>query len=197
MTFQITVFCISLGAEMSKRGRFILLTFTEKCIIIISKLDFMQISVLTIHIVYYRFLQKSIAISKFDTVFCIFVKWSQLEEENMTEMYKRIKELCEENHMTVSQMCKELSITRSCLSELSKGRTERLSAENSTKIANRFGVSVQYLISGREEDFDTKLKYALFNGTLGVTDEMFDEVKQYAEMVMLREEAKRRKAGEK
>ena len=78
-----------------------------------------------------------------------------------------------------------------------KGRTERLSAENSTKIANRFGVSVQYLISGREEDFDTKLKYALFNGTLGVTDEMFDEVKQYAEMVMLREEAKRRKAGEK
>ena len=83
------------------------------------------------------------------------------------------------------------------LSELSKGRTERLSAENSTKIANRFGVSVQYLISGREEDFDTKLKYALFNGTLGVTDEMFDEVKQYAEMVMLREEAKRRKAGEK
>lgn len=197
MTFQITVFCISLGAEMSKRGRFILLTFTEKCIIIISKPDFMQISVLTIHIVYYRFLQKSIAISKFDTVFCIFVKWSQLEEENMTEMYKRIKELCEENHMTVSQMCKELSITRSCLSELSKGRTERLSAENSTKIANRFGVSVQYLISGREEDFDTKLKSALFNGTLGVTDEMFDEVKQYAEMVMLREEAKRRKAGEK
>lgn len=197
MTFQITVFCISLGAEMSKRGRFILLTFTEKCIIIILKPDFMQISVLTIHIVYYRFLQKSIAISKFDTVFCIFVKWSQLEEENMTEMYKRIKELCEENHMTVSQMCKELSITRSCLSELSKGRTERLSAENSTKIANRFGVSVQYLISGREEDFDTKLKYALFNGTLGVTDEMFDEVKQYAEMVMLREEAKRRKAGEK
>ena len=90
----------------------------------------------------------------------------------MTEMYKRIKELCEENNMTVSQMC--------------KGRTERLSAENSTKIANRFGVSVQYLISGREEDFDTKLKYALFNGTLGVTDEMFDEVKQYAEMVMLR-----------
>lgn len=157
----------------------------------------MQISVLTIHTVYYRFLQKSIAISKFDTVFCIFVKWSQLEEENMTEMYKRIKELCEENNMTVSQMCKELSITRSCLSELSKGRTERLSAENSTKIANRFGVSVQYLISGREEDFDTKLKYALFNGTLGVTDEMFDEVKQYAEMVMLREEAKRRKAGEK
>lgn len=72
MTFQITVFCISLGAEMSKRGRFIL-TFTGKCIIIISKPDFMQISVLTIHTVYYRFLQKSIAISKFDTDFCIFL----------------------------------------------------------------------------------------------------------------------------
>ena len=43
----------------------------------------------------------------------------------MTEMYKRIKELCEENNMTVSQMCKELSITRSCLSELSKGKIGR------------------------------------------------------------------------
>lgn len=73
MTFQITVFCISLGAEMPKKGgRFILLTFTEKCIIIIPKPDFMQISVLTIHTVYYRFLQKSIAISEFDTDFCIF-----------------------------------------------------------------------------------------------------------------------------
>lgn len=32
----------------------------------------MQISVLTIHTVYYRFLQKSIGIGKFDTDFCIF-----------------------------------------------------------------------------------------------------------------------------
>lgn len=32
----------------------------------------MQISVLTIHIVYYRFLQKSIGVSEFDTDFCIF-----------------------------------------------------------------------------------------------------------------------------
>ena len=71
MTFQITVFCISLGAEMSKKGGGGL-SFTGKCIIIISKPDFMQISVLTIHTVYYRFLQKSIAISKFDTDFCIF-----------------------------------------------------------------------------------------------------------------------------
>ena len=78
MTFQITVFCISLGAEMSKRGRFILLTFTEKCIIIISKPDFMQISVLTIHTVYYRFLQKSIAISEFDTDFCIFCEMTTI-----------------------------------------------------------------------------------------------------------------------
>ena len=32
----------------------------------------MQISVLTIHTVYYRLLQKSIAIGEFDTDFCIF-----------------------------------------------------------------------------------------------------------------------------
>ena len=115
----------------------------------------------------------------------------------MSEMYKRIEQLCKDSGITVSQMCRELSITRSCLSELSKGRTERLSTANASKIADRFGVSVQYLTEGREKNIDDELKFALFNGSEGVTDEMFDEVRQFAEMVRLREESKRGKAGEK
>lgn len=39
---------------------------------------------------------------------------------------------------------------------------------------------------------DEELKFALFNGTEGVTDEMFNEVKQFAEMVKMRENAKRK-----
>lgn len=75
MTFQITVFCISLGAEMSKKeGAVYPLDFYSKMYYNYIKARFMQISVLTIHTVYYRFLQKSISISKFDTDFCIFVK---------------------------------------------------------------------------------------------------------------------------
>ena len=76
---------------MSKRGAVYPLDFSEKCIIIISKPDFMQISVLTIHTVYYRFLQKSIGISEFDTDFCIFCEMITIGGRNMTEMYKRDK----------------------------------------------------------------------------------------------------------
>ncbi len=110
----------------------------------------------------------------------------------MSEMYKRIEELCRENNITVTQLCRELSITRSCLSELHKGRSETLSAKNTQKIAERFGVSVKYLTEGGSRDIDDELKFALWGGAEGVTDEMFEEVRQYAKMVKLREENKKK-----
>ena len=113
----------------------------------------------------------------------------------MSEMYERIEKLCKDNGMSVSKMCRELSITRSCLSELSTGRTERLSTVNAGKIADYFGVSVQYLTNGAEKKLDDELKFALFNGSDGVTDEMVAEVRQFAERVKLREDAKRRHGG--
>lgn len=39
---------------------------------------------------------------------------------------------------------------------------------------------------------DDDLKFALFNGAEGITDEMFDEVKAFAEFVRNREENKRK-----
>ena len=39
---------------------------------------------------------------------------------------------------------------------------------------------------------DDDLKFALFNGAEGITDEMFDEVKAFAEFVKNREENKRK-----
>ncbi len=40
---------------------------------------------------------------------------------------------------------------------------------------------------------DEDLKFALFNGTKGITDEMLEEVKKFAEMVKLREATKKEK----
>lgn len=60
-------------------------------------------------------------------------------------MYKIIDTLCKNEGITVSQMCNELSITKSCLSELSSGRTKTLSYKNQKKIADYFGVSTDYL----------------------------------------------------
>ena len=43
----------------------------------------------------------------------------------------------------------------------------------------------------RPEISDDDIKFALWGGAEGVTDEMFEEVRQYAEMVKMREERKK------
>lgn len=119
----------------------------------------------------------------------------------MFNMYKIIEELCQERSITVTEMCRELKINRSSLSELKQGRAKSLSADKTIKIANFFSVSPSYLtgeseiraIATNKGITDNDLKFALFNGADEITDEMFEEVKQFAEMVKLREEAKKNK----
>lgn len=62
-------------------------------------------------------------------------------------------------------------------------------------VADYFNVSVDYLLSRNvtNNDDSDDIKFALFNGSDGMTDEMFDEVKRFAEMVKLREDAKKGK----
>lgn len=119
----------------------------------------------------------------------------------MFNMYEIIEELCKEQSITVTQMCRELKINRSSLSELKQGRAKSLSADKTIKIADFFSVSPSYLtgeseireIATNKGITDNDLKFALFNGADEITDEMFEEVKQFAEMVKLREEAKKNK----
>lgn len=74
----------------------------------------------------------------------------------MSIMYNRINELCKEHNETVTSMCKKLSITRSCLSELAKGRTQSLSTSHTNKIAGYFGVSVAYLMGESNEMYPSE-----------------------------------------
>lgn len=66
------------------------------------------------------------------------------------------------------------------------------------KISNYFGIPKSAIIDEQtdlQEDTpitDNDIKFALFNGSEGITDEMYDEVKQFAEMVKLREEQKKK-----
>lgn len=117
----------------------------------------------------------------------------------MAETFKKIDSLCNERGISIAQMCRETGVSKSCISELKSGRTNNLSTTNAKKIANFFGVSIDFLssdvkangiIEAEERITDHDLKFALFNGSEGVTDEMFEEVKRFAEMVKLREEAK-------
>lgn len=116
----------------------------------------------------------------------------------MSTMYERIDSLCKERGTNVTAMCKELGIARSSLSELNSGRSKTLSAEKTAKIAAFLGVTVDYLL-GNEENApatsrsvsDDDIMFALFNGSDGITDEMYEEVKRFAQFIKERESGKR------
>lgn len=73
----------------------------------------------------------------------------QAEEESETNIvYKRVESLCRDKGETVTDMCRDTNISRTRLSELKTGRTQRLSTEILQRIAEYFGVSVDYLLNG-------------------------------------------------
>lgn len=122
---------------------------------------------------------------------------------NMDDLYKRIEDLCEGKGVTITKMCKESGASRASLTDLKKGRKQGLSAETLAKIATYFNVSVDSLLGvetkkapihkdGRAVS-DEDIKFALFGGDGEITDAMFDEVKRFAQMVKLREEAEKEK----
>ena len=78
------------------------------------------------------------------------------------------------------------------------------SGENIQALANYFGVTTDYLLTGEESEkaptqagerraSDEAIKFALFGGEGEITDAMYEEVKQFARMVRLREEAEKKK----
>lgn len=106
----------------------------------------------------------------------------------MAKMFEIIEGLCKARHTTITGMCRDLGIGRSTLTELKQGRSQSLSTSTTNKIAKYFNVSVAYLLGEGDEPqsrsaTDDEIKFALFGGTEGITDDMFDEVKAYAQFV--------------
>ncbi len=115
----------------------------------------------------------------------------------MSKLYERIESLCKENGINITKMCTQAGISRASLTDLKVGRSKTLNNFTMVKIAEFFNVTTDYLSGLTDVKIKTlnvdDLKFALFNEIDGITDEMFEEVKWYAEMVKLREEAKRKK----
>lgn len=105
----------------------------------------------------------------------------------MPETYKRIEQLCREKCVNITLMCKECGIPRASLTDYKKGRKKSLSAETLSKIAAYFGVTVDYLYGGASVVDERAVKVALFGGDGEVTDEMWNEVKRYAEYIKNKE----------
>ena len=71
------------------------------------------------------------------------------------------------------------------------------SGEVLSKIAAYFNVTTDYLLgndtsAAKDPATDEEIKFALFNGSEGVTDGMYEEVKNFAQMVKLREANKQK-----
>lgn len=122
----------------------------------------------------------------------------------MGEMYNRIVALCKERGIKPGRVCADTGLSRGMMSDLKMGRTKELSAKNTKIIADYFGVTTDYLLTGEETKkapppegervvSDDDIKFALFGGEGEITDAMYDEVKRFAQMVKLREEAEKKK----
>ena len=111
--------------------------------------------------------------------------------------------LCKRSNKKPSVVAAELGINKSNVSNWkNNGYTPR--GEALQKIADYFGVTADYLLTGEETEKaptpegervvnDEDIKFALFGGDGEITDAMYDEVKRFAQMVKLREEMEKKK----
>ena len=60
----------------------------------------------------------------------------------MDNMYEHIAALCKSKGVSVTQMCRDLGITRSALTELKSGRTQRLSIKYTKMILEYFDIDM-------------------------------------------------------
>lgn len=109
----------------------------------------------------------------------------------MSDLYNRIETLCRERKVSITTVCKESGASRASLSDLKMGRKQSLSAETLSKLANWFGVSIDYLLgaenapgeSPRRKITDAELKFALFGDCESITDADLADVQRYAAFV--------------
>ena len=66
-------------------------------------------------------------------------------------MYNKIEKFCDEQNISIHQMCTNLGISPSVISNLKNRKNQKgLSAENTAKIADFMGISVSELIKKGE-----------------------------------------------
>ena len=69
----------------------------------------------------------------------------------MDDLYKKIRDLCEQRGISGYKLCKDIGMQPSLLTDLKMGRQASLSAKNMDKVANYFDVSMEYLLGTEKE----------------------------------------------
>lgn len=69
----------------------------------------------------------------------------------MATLHERLTVLCEKRGIKGAQMCRDLGISKSLMTDLKSGRKKGVNAETAQKLATYFSVSVGYLLGEEEE----------------------------------------------
>ncbi len=106
----------------------------------------------------------------------------------MTDFAKRLCEAMKTRNIKQSQLAKMCDIGKSSISTYLKG-TYFPKYDSIVKLANALEVSPRWLAGEDDNMVDTnitteQLKFALFNAKEGVTDQMLEEVKAYADYIL-------------
>lgn len=109
-------------------------------------------------------------------------------------MYEIFVELLQKRKVTAYQVCKATGIASATISDWKNGKSKP-KQEKLKKIADYFGVSLDYLTTGRESAAkapvtDEDVKLALFGGDGEVTDEMWKEAMFAIELIKQRHKKK-------
>lgn len=111
--------------------------------------------------------------------------------------YDRFKQLCDQKGVSPNRACLDMQLSRSVAAKW-KNTGATPSRDALVKISDYFNVTVEFLLTGEQKEMpskedgtaDEELRFALFGGAEGITDEMFEEVKRFAQFVKMRERDK-------
>ena len=112
--------------------------------------------------------------------------------------FNRFKQLCDGKNISVYRACTDIGLNRSAVAKWKAGG--KPNGSTAAKLADYFGVTTDYLLGQSQEKApaekpraisDEEIKFALFGGDGEITDAMFEEVKQFAAFVKLREAEKK------
>lgn len=109
----------------------------------------------------------------------------------MFNLYNKIEELCHQKGIRIAELSRATGINKTVFSELKQGRTKFLSTERLILVADYFEISLDELV-GKEKTTDADAPMVgLFSGRTEVTDEMWEEVANFARFIEEREAKKR------
>lgn len=105
--------------------------------------------------------------------------------------WETFNRLCETKGKKPHPVGKELGIASATITQWKNGSIP--SGEKLILLSEYFGVTTDYLLGNETagtKPTDEDIKFALFDGTEGVTDEMYEEVKRFAKFIKEQKEKK-------